>query len=244
MIITEEKKQEFAILFQEFLNSYPSTPDGLRHLSAYNEQRKQGKRNFETVINAYEKGEDITDLVLLKLLPYTDTENNKKRGVWVHIAPALATDVRIKFEAANWTKNEDWPLISKAIFNFINNCYQNFDKLEESCLNFLDLPYTKGFQTGMLSPILNALNPEQFLLVNNKSRNTINYLTENNYTQKLADYPIINQIGFQLIQNLKSILEKANLPALKIEDIFDMFCHWLVAIKKFQFRNINYWKKK
>jgi len=46
---------------------------------------------------------------------------------------------------------------------------------------FARLPYVKGFQTGMLTPILNALRPKDYLLVNYKSRRTINYFSTGSY---------------------------------------------------------------
>lgn len=260
MIITEEKKQEFAMLFQEFINSYLLTPNGLRHLSAYNEQRKQGKINFETVINALKNKEDITDLVLLKLLPYTNTEENKKRGAWIHIAPALSTDVRIQFGR---TKPIDWNLIAEEIFRFINKCYNRPQLLVENCQDFLEVSYTKSFNIGILSPILNALHPDKFLLVDSTSRRLINYCCDNlinyftghispsyngnyskkfkKYSLKLTNYAIINYTGFQLIESLKNILKESylNLADLKIEDNFYIFCFWLVKIKKFTFSELS-----
>lgn len=250
MIISEQKKQEFAILFQEFLHCYPSTPDGLRHLSTYNEQRKQGKRNFETVINALENGENITDLVLLKLLPYTDTEDNKKRGAWIHIEPVLGKDIRIsqnKFKI-------DRGLIAKELFTLISQIYKYPNSLAFRCNLFRNkivkpLEENLWIHTEFLSPILNTLNPEAFLLINSKSIKVINYLTNNDDDQCCFDLDLIyyssyNNNGFALISELKEVLEKANLPALRIEDIFDMFCHWLVVIKKFDFENVKAENKK
>jgi len=60
-----------------------------------------------------ERGEDVTDLVLLKLLPHNDTEGNRERGAWVHIAPAIQKDIKTKYEGAGWTKPEDWPAIAE-----------------------------------------------------------------------------------------------------------------------------------
>jgi 5-methylcytosine-specific restriction protein B len=76
-----EKKAEFVRLFQEFVSSYPYTPDGLHHTAAYKKQRQQGRRNFEAIAAAAESGKDVTESVMLQLLPYQDSPTNRQRGI-------------------------------------------------------------------------------------------------------------------------------------------------------------------
>lgn len=233
---------EFVKLFREFVTSYPPTPAGLRHTATYNELRQQGKRNFEAISSAFQSGEDVTEAVLLQLLPYTDSDSNRQRQAWIHIAPVFATDVRIGFEASGWTKSEHWNLIAQAIFKFIYSCYNDPISLPNYCQDFSDNPYSKGFQTGTLSPILNALRPDNFLLINDKPRAVINYFANTNYSYKLRHYPAINITGRKLIQELAPNMHIPGVPALRDDDLFDMFCHWLVAIKKYSFVITRYWK--
>jgi 5-methylcytosine-specific restriction enzyme B len=89
------EKVEFTRLFQEFVNSYPSTLEGEQHIRAYEENRRQGRQNFQTVVQVADRGEDATDLVLLKLLPHADTSGNRDRGAWVHIAPAVQGNLKV-----------------------------------------------------------------------------------------------------------------------------------------------------
>jgi 5-methylcytosine-specific restriction enzyme B len=229
------KNNEFIKLFKEFISSYPYTQVGLRHQKVYHEQRHKGKENFQAISSQYESGEDITEVVLLQLLPYASTANNSQRNVWIHHAPAIDKDIKMWFEGARWTKSEDWPNISQAIFHFVRQCNQNPTELGEACKNFSKLPYTKGLQTGMLTPILNALRPDGFLLINNKSRQVINYFTGKCYSQKLIDYPAVNAIGQKLIQELAPDMRQTGVPSMRDDDLFDMFCHWLVAVKKYDF---------
>jgi hypothetical protein len=44
-----------------------------------------------------------------------------------------------------------------------------------ACDEFARLSYSTGFQMGMLTPIISALRPDDFLLINNKSRRVVNY---------------------------------------------------------------------
>lgn len=157
-----EKKAEFVRLFQEFVSSYPYTSDGLRHKAAYEDQRQQGRRNFEAIATAANSGEDVTEAVLLEILPYVNT--------------------------------------------------------------------------GMLTGILHSLRPHEFLCLNNKSISVINYFTDTLYSQELINYPTINVIGHNLIQELAKDMHQTGVPSLRDEDLFDMFCHWLVAVKQYDFR--------
>ncbi len=230
-----EKKAEFARLFQEFLNSYPYTPVGLRHTAAYEEQRQQGKRNFEAIAAAADFEEDVIELVLLQLLPYPDTTKNRQRGAWIHIGSSVTKDKKECFEAAIWIKPQEWQYIALAILNFVRRCNDDPKQLSAACGNFSQLPYAQYLQTGTITPILNALQPEEFLLINNQLIRVINYFANTAYTEKLTDYPILNLTGKKLIAQFSQQMHQSGVPALRDDDLFDMFSNWLVAVKKYDF---------
>ncbi len=239
--IPAERRREFEDLFHEFAASYPGTEKGTKHARLYEKARDEARKNFEEIRAARNRGEDVTELVLLKLLPHGDSKANRKRGAWVSPAPAIYADVKGRFRGLGERKAEDWPAVAKAILEFVESCVEDPERLEEFCAEFAANPLSKGFQTGMMTPILNALRPEKFLLVNNKSRLVINFLARTNFGQPLREYPKINRTGFLLIESLGSILATVQIPGMTREDVFDMFCHWLVAVKKYNFDR-RYWK--
>ncbi len=229
------RQAQFERLFEECLHTFLETPDGQAHLTAYGTAREKARANMDAIRAVEAAGEDITDLVLAKLLPHADTEANREAGRWICIAPAFNTDVRIKYEAAGWTQPEDWPKVARAIFDFVRRCIEHPTQLEEACDEFAALPYAIGFQTGTLSPILNALRPDDFLLINNKSRETINYFADTSHGQKLREYPATNATGWKLIHALMPVMHQFDMPELRDADLFDMFSHWLVAVKDYAF---------
>ena len=233
MIIS--KVDEFIALFGDFVDSYPNTSQGITHTTAYAQQREIGCRNYNAIAKAVDSGENVTDAILLKLLPHNNTTNNHQRKAWIHIAPAVKKDIKEWFEGARWTKSEDWEKVSNRIFNFIRRCNQNPDELLAACKEFAELSYSKGFQSGLITPILNALQPDKFLLVTNKSKNVINYFANTKYSSKLIDYPNLNDTGQKLIKELSQYMHPPGVPALRDDDLFDMFSHWLVGIKKYNF---------
>ena len=228
-----EKRAEFIELFREFIDSYPPTPQGEDHLRHYEEEREEGRRNFETILEAERQGEDVTDEVLMKLLPYAGSKPNRERGYWISIAPAFNGDVKKKFESAGWTDQESWPQVAKEILRFVRRCYDRPEELKAACDEFSDSPYSKGFQSGTLTPILHALRPEDFILINNKSRRVVNYLSGTSYSSSLTDYPSINETARSLVNDISDDISEFGISGIRSDDLFDMFTHWMVAIKRY-----------
>jgi 5-methylcytosine-specific restriction enzyme B len=242
-------KEEFISLFQEFKETFVDTPEGQEHITFYKHNRTTGWQNFEAIKAAFDAQkilsaeampEDLTNQVLQKLLPHTDSIKHREQGAWIHHAPAITGDIRSWYEADGSTW--EWPKIAHAIFNFITSCLkQNYD-LKTICKYFDGLTYTKNLQSGMLTPILNAVWPDEFLLINRKSQRTIGYFAGTKCSSKLVDYPKINELGKTLIKQLAPTIQSLWKSHLNYQDQFDMFCHWLVAIKQHPLISVNYWK--
>lgn len=240
-LLSSEKQQELAALFQEFLRTTLPTSAGREQLERYLRARKAGNTNFALITASAARTQDVTDRVLLQLLPYSDSPNNRQRGAWVHVTPAITGDIRKWYEAKRWSERVDWPLVARAILRFVQRCNRHPDELATACLEFAQLPYTKGFQTGTLTPILNALHPDRFALLNNKARRVLNYATDANFTQAITDYPAANTALLQLIDALVRSAPAAALANANAGDLFDLFCHWLVTVKRYAFRDVRYW---
>jgi hypothetical protein len=232
-MIPDSKKQEFASLFREFAEGYLKQAEGQTHSGRYEESRATGRANFATIEAAESRGEDTTDLVLRLLLPYTDSATHRKSGAWIPVAPAIQGDVKEWFQQAGWTRSEDWPKVSRAILNFVSRCVCKPNSLQEACGEFDELPYTTGFQTGLLTPILNALRPDEFMIVNNKSRRVINFFADRSFKQRLTDYPATNAAGLALVSDLSPSIQQVGADEMRLTDLFDMFSHWLVAVQKY-----------
>ncbi|MEG4272742.1 MULTISPECIES: AAA family ATPase [unclassified Microcoleus] len=231
-----EKKAECVKLFQEFVNSYPYTPDGLRHTAAYQEQRQQGRRNFEVIAAAAESGEDVTESVMLQLLPYQDSPTNRKRGAWIHINPCI-------IQGSLWNSKSYKKLsliapvrMAELIFYLVCCCNDDPSQLYSACREFSEEMRVSLFgEIGMLTPILNALRPDDFLAINDKSIQVINYFANTSYSKQLIDYSSANLTGHELIKELTKEMHQTGVPSIRDDDLFDMFCHWLVEIKKYDF---------
>jgi hypothetical protein len=86
-----------------------------------------------------------TEKVLQKLLPHTDSAAHKKSSAWIHVAPAIQGDIRNWFEAAGWTKREDWPKIASAILSFLKTCADNPSTLASACQEMVQSAKDRGY---------------------------------------------------------------------------------------------------
>jgi hypothetical protein len=212
-IITIEKRDKLLKLFSEFVKSYLSTPEGEKHSSYYEKAHEESRKNIENLKIRLNRGEDVRKEVLAKLLPYSDIPSNRENGYWISIAPAFSTHVEIKFAAAGWRK-DGWNEVADAILGFVIRCDEHPEQLSDACKEFSASSYSKGFQTGTLTPILNALNPDKFVLINNKSRRVLNYFTNRSYVQSLREYPKANHAALSLLKDVAEdfqILSKNNM---------------------------------
>lgn len=235
------KENELVQLYQEFQQPYSGSEAAAAFLDGLAAARDVAQQHYQQLIRQAQQGEPMTDTVLLKLLPYADTPRNRWRGAWLHPAPAVVGDLRSWYEAAGWTQPDEWPAIAGAIFHFVRQCVDDPTHLAAACQNFRLLPYTTGFQSGILSPILNALQPQHFGLFNQNVRRTLNYFTGSAFTQSLTDYPAANGALARLLTELSTVLgETQTAPALRT-DRFLLFCHWLVTARDFRFRPRRYW---
>ena len=241
-VITAKKSKEFESLFSEFLEAFTKSKEGLAHWDLQEKSRERARENFPRVVEKADAGEDVTNFVLEQFLPHQNTPHNRDRGVWIHVAPVIRKDLKSFFEGAGWAKASDWPENARLILDFVRRCEAEPDELKGACASFASNYSGKGIQAAILTPILHDLRPDSFIICNNKSLKVLNHLTGKTYTTNLAELPEANKTGLALIEALSDTLTTEVLPDTNVSDVFDAFCHWLVAVKKYRFTEVNYYK--
>src|SRR3972149_9970304 len=94
-MIPEQRREEFAKLYDEFSTAYLKTAKGREHNEAYRSSRAPAAKNLAAVRAMLEREEDATDLILNGLLPHANTKHNRERGAWIHVAPAITKDLQM-----------------------------------------------------------------------------------------------------------------------------------------------------
>ena len=219
-------------LLAEFAGSYLVSPAGRDHLASYAKSRATGLANLATIRERRSRGEDVTDQILDGLLPHSNTPHNRKRGAWTFIAPAITKDIRTWFERKGWARPEDWPQVAAAILTVVETASAHPDRIDEASREFAASPFSKGIQSAFLSPILSAVDPREFLVLNSKSRNALRFVTGERTRSAFAEYPATNARLKAWHGHLEPALSKLTSGDALTQDVLDQFCHWLVAIKK------------
>lgn len=152
------------------------------------------------------------------------------------MAPSVTRDAKEWFEGAGWIQSSEWPNVARGLLQFIRNAVEKPQSFRANCRNFDESFPHKGFQVGMLSPILNALLPEEYPVVNNKPVAVINWLTGAGYRTRIKDMPDVIESIKQWVTHNSTYFEPLIQQGLNVYDTFDIFCHWLKAVKKHPLR--------
>ena len=221
-MIEPAKVSQITQLFDEFIAGYVAQDEDARIPPFTPPARAKGEANFAAALAAQARGEDITDLVLLKLLPYSDNAGNRKSGAWVHYAPSIVGDLRKWYEAKQWINRKIGRRWLRLCWSSRSAVSITARRCRRLAAIFAALPYVKGFQDGTLTPILSALRPNEFILINNKSRRLVNYLAGTKLPHDLLDYPALNEAGLGVVAELDDLLRSAGLDLLT-SDVFDIW---------------------
>lgn len=240
--LSSAAQENVARFYAEFSGSYALGIAAQEYAASAARMREDAAHSYREIVEDADQGEDVTAAVLDKLLPHADTEANRARGVWIHPNLAVSGDVVRRHQRLGWTQPEEWPQKAAAILAFVRRCVEEPPSLAAACAAFRQQPNTVGFQSGTLSPILNALRPNLYITVNRKSLQVINHFTARSFSADLLDYPDLNAAGLDLVQVVRELGDLADGPDLRAVDRFDLFCHWLTTVKQMRFARPRTWQ--
>ncbi|MBA3824658.1 MAG: hypothetical protein H0X24_12285 [Ktedonobacterales bacterium] len=229
--LTGARRAEFALRFRECIASYPFTPRGEWLLTAYPREHADAQRRYDALVALAQRDADITDAAIGWLLPHADTPANRTRDVWLSHAPTTASDPRAWLTQKGWVRAEEWPRVAAALLRFVRQATTDPAALVPACQEFAALPDVRGFQMGMLAPILHALRPTDYCLLTGATRAVIHHLTGQRFTAKLTDLPAANAVAWAIIAEVSDLFADPHAPALPPSDLFDFVCQWLITVK-------------
>jgi len=215
------KKEELLKIVEEFKQKYLNTEQGKRHLEAYNKEKEEVRRIFNEIKEKKERGEDITEPVLDYLLPI------KRESV----TPAGVKTIEAYYKRAGETLTEDdLPKLADAIFTLINGLINNPDDAErqkEIISSFIASQYSRGLQSGIISPVLYYIEPK-YLLINSKVVDTVRFISKEFMFQEVRLSTLLKEYVDNNLK-LKQFLEELSKDVSDFEDfdVFSMFCHWM-----------------
>lgn len=236
--MSTQKQTQLSELFARFVAEVPITA---ADVETFRHVRHAATQNFAQLAKTDPLTEQHVDPILLTLLPHANTAANRQRGAWIHWSPAIQGELRAWYEASGWTDPCDWPNIAQAIVELVRRCIEHDGEYADACRVFSRSSFSKGFQSGTISPILNALRPDKFLLINNRIRAVLNYFGETNFSSSLAEYAAANDALHALLAQMETNISEPLTGPLSLADRFDLFAEWLLVDQKFVLRSPRYW---
>ncbi|MBN1206347.1 MAG: EVE domain-containing protein [Myxococcaceae bacterium] len=211
-------------LIAQFLQRFVHQPAGQAFLARSAAEAAFARAAFDDLCRRADAGEDVTERVLMKLLPHRDTPFNRQRGAWTSHQAVINREIKLWFQHVGWVPDEAaWRDIAGNLLRLLRALERG---PQQAALDaFAASPLSKGFRSGFLSPALHCLRPDLYLVVNTRSRRAGNFC--------LALWGEPREVSLALEHYLdanaalRSVLER--LKPLGIQDAghFDAFCHWL-----------------
>ncbi len=226
LTIPEKRVGELRECVAEFLEAY----DVRKHVEETRASQEQGRANFDKVLQHGKMDEEGQRLVFSGLMPHGNTPFVREEGRWISIAPSVTREIRVWFEGAKWVQPHQWPDVGIAIVDFLQTALDG--DLEAACQRFSEIPVW-GFQGGIVSPILNALDPGRFSIVNKKPVDALNHFAGAGAHTGIHEYPRVNRQVFAFCGIVAEMAAgHSAVEGLTPWEIGDTFCHWVVSVKK------------
>src|SRR5882724_2737163 len=217
--ISGENRLLFQSYASEFEKRYLLEPAGQKHLEMYKTERVQVAKYWAEIKESNKRGVDVTDAVLQKLLPYSNTRSNRLNGYRISVAPAITKDIKKWFENVGWQCPENWKNVASAIFELV---YHLVERDDWNALTRFenDQEVSKGIKAGFITPTFYFLNP-RYRILNSKTMDTVNMLVSRRAIGRdLTRYR-------EYLAVIDAAVEELGLPLFSDADVFDAFCHWM-----------------
>ena len=221
-------RAELEALLGEYAAACDPASEDRARLDAWPEIRLSARQIWMALMELFRSGQDIAEDSFWKLLPHKQTPLARAHGAFLHVAAAFREDPRSRLQNSGFCTDDDFPALGRGLFEFMLRCDDYPSDLWQACESFAALPGGKAFTSGMISPFLNALRPDDFVLVNADVRAVLNHFCNSGLTTALTDYSTANASARELVRALVPLLRVEAFKNCRPEDVFEGFCYWLV----------------
>ncbi len=220
---------DFKPVFKEFRESAWEAPAARARRDRWRELRDEAHARWARVLALRARNLPYVDGVIDSLLPYADTPENGALGRWRHPSSTLSLDLRAWFAYEGWASADDWPLAAYATVQLIERCLLCPERLTELCERYARGVAGQGIQSSLLSPVLNALVPARYFVVNAASLAALRAFTGVPWSPRLETYSKTNAAVAAFVREhaaaFRALCGEGERPA----DAFDVFARWYVT---------------
>jgi AAA domain (dynein-related subfamily) len=220
---------DFDSTFREFRDGAWGAPVTRARRQRWLDVRDEGHARWSRVLNLRARNLPYVSAVVDALLPYADTEENRALGRWRHPSSTLSLDLRAWFAREAWATADDWPLAAFATVQLIERCILCPERFGELCERYARSVGAKGIQSSLLSPVLNALVPARYHVVNSASLAALRAFTGVPWSPRFETYPKANAALDAFLREHRGAFEPLCAEGYLAGDVFDMFARWFLA---------------
>lgn len=203
----------FNKLYKEFKRDYLNTDNGKTHYEFYKKESEDIKHYLNKIKEDPRIVNNIEDPIINYIVPI------KRRSV--------STVGFNSFKVFKYKEN-DFPALTRNFIDLLNDL-NNKPNRENQIIRikkFKSGKYSKGIQSGVLSPLLHALNPD-FNIINKKTIKTVDFISKILGLKIKINGDLLNYIENNEILNDFLHHVASEIPDLSDFHKFDAFCHWL-----------------
>lgn len=208
---------------ERFRTTYLEPENGNDHRLMLHWEQNAIRSNYADIQIRRTAGHEVTDLVLDKLLPHTNSAANLKRDVHVSYWGAISKNVRVWFETMKWKTAEDWPGTALWILDMVEaGRTEDWDAWNSLATS----PMQKGFACGFITPIVYCLNSNQ-PVINTKVLKTYKQVAKElgikeRISPSLTEYLENKEHLFNLVEQLKPL-------GIYSMGEWDIYCVWNIS---------------
>ncbi|MEL6180174.1 MAG: hypothetical protein AAFS10_14535, partial [Myxococcota bacterium] len=136
----------------------------------------------------------------------------------------------------------DWDAWTQAFVGLVQRCLQTPDQFASLCLAFAQQELSHSTTSDLVSPILNAIDPDTFPFIHPSTRDVVGYLGHEYLGSSMTAYPNTQEVTLQVLSELDELLTIEGLDDVRPEDLFSMFCWWQVELRREPLYQANTWR--
>jgi hypothetical protein len=199
------------------------SPAGRKHIDSITREKEDVKKWMTTISRLDKKSSEFTDSVLYGLIPHHLTKNAKR----VSSFPA-AQDIKLKLHSRYRYSDKEFNRVANLIYALLEGFQMASGSLKDLIRQFKsDTKYSKGFQSGMLSPLIFCLN-DSFPVITEKTTRTYRTLAP---TLNLNVKTVESRLRYypDMVDAVSEFVKSLGIPDLKDQTIFAAFCWWFAT---------------
>ncbi len=212
------------VRFAEFLARVDPGHPVSRRLAAWPIVRARALERFEDLDQARRDGRELGERVWSALLPHDDTPIARSRNAFIHPSPVVPDDLRDTIEQL--VGPDGAARLARALFDTVRRSLDDPAEHWSAVEELLVVPGAGSLDARALSPILHALRPEAYVLVDAATAACVSEHSGRRLGTCAADWASLNAEALKLLAGCGDIFALPGCVGRHPSDLLHALVHW------------------